>query len=177
VTAPPGAAAALRFPGADQVALLVPDLPVAVHEWSALLGVAPGDWYVHTYGPDSVPEHFTYRDQPGRYRMRLALVGSGPQIELIQPLDGPSIYHDWIRERGHGLHHLGFRVGSIEDAERRAREAGVAVIQTGRCYGADGTGGFAYLDTEGILGVITELIEMPARRRASEVLGEREARR
>ncbi|HET6501755.1 MAG TPA: VOC family protein [Amycolatopsis sp.] len=158
----------LRFDAIDQVAMLVPDLAAGVRAWSAVLGL--DQWYVCTYGPESVPECLTYHDEPGSYRMRLALAGSSPQLELIQPLDGPSIYHDWIAEHGYGLHHFGFRVASIAEAERRARAAGIPVIQTGRSYGADGTGGFAYLATQQSLGVITELIEVPAVRRPSEDL-------
>ena len=49
---------------------------------------------------------------------------------------------------------------AVRDMERR----GHAVLQSGSGYGLDGDGGFAYLDTAALLGVILELIEVPARR-------------
>jgi len=161
--------AGLNFGAIDQVAMLVPDLATGIHRWSRILGLQ--EWYLVTYGADNIPEHVTYHDEPGTYRMQLAFAGTGPQLELVQPLDGPSIYHDWVTERGYGLHHFGFRVPSIAVAEREARDHGIPIIQTGRSYGADGTGGFAYLDTQEALGVIVELIEVPGERRPSEDVG------
>ena len=36
-----------------------------------------------------------------------AEVHAGPIVfELIQPLDGPSIYKEWLDEHGEGLHHV-----------------------------------------------------------------------
>jgi methylmalonyl-CoA/ethylmalonyl-CoA epimerase len=46
----------------------------------------------------------SYRDEPG-FAIRIALAGSGPQVELIEPQRGPSIYEEWIAEHGHGRQH------------------------------------------------------------------------
>ncbi len=148
-----------------QIGILVPDLAEGIRKWSAILGRA--DWLVYTYGPDWVPE-LTYRGEPGQYSMRLALVGSQPQVELIEPLTGPSIYHEWIDEHGYGQHHIGFWVDSIDEVRVQAAEAGIGLTQTGRGYGLNGDGGFAYLDTLDTLGVILEAIDVPSVRRPSE---------
>ncbi|MHB1164166.1 MAG: VOC family protein [Candidatus Nanopelagicales bacterium] len=148
-----------------QVGILVPDLAEGIRQWTAILGRS--DWRVYTYGPDWVPE-LTYRGQPGEFSMSLALVGSEPQVELIQPLTGPSIYHEWIDDHGYGQHHLGFWVDSIDEVARQSSAAGIELTQTGRGYGIDGDGGFAYLDTLESLGVILEAIEVPKQRRPSE---------
>ena len=102
--------------------------------------------------------------------MRLALAGAGPQIELIEPLTGPSLYHEWLDEHGEGLHHIGMRVPDLQAGIRDMAERGWDVLQSGRGYGLDGDGGFAYLDTTAELGVILELIEVPARRREPEAV-------
>ncbi len=150
-----------------QVGILVPDLAVGMATWSALLG--SNDWLVYTYGPDSVPQ-LTYRDQPGAFRMRVALIGNAPQVELIESMDGPSIYTEWISEHGYGLHHLGFRVPSAEETIREVTASGVGLLQSGSGYGQDGDGGFAYFDTQDTIGLIVEAIEVPSRRRPSESL-------
>ena len=150
-----------------QIGVIVPDLPAAVRTWSALLGL--DDWLIYTYGPGYMPE-LTYRAQPGLFSMRLAIAGDAPQIELIQPLTGPSIYHEWVLRHGYGMHHLGFRVPSIAEAIDLMTAHGVNVLQTGKGYGAAGDGGFAYFDTEPIVGVICEAFEVPAVRRPSEQL-------
>ncbi|MFJ6199939.1 VOC family protein [Micromonospora sp. NPDC092111] len=153
----------------DQVAFLVEDLGVAIGRWSALH--RDETWRIYTYGLDNV-ENLRYHGEPGRFSMRLALIGHSPQIELIQPLAGPSIYHDWIARHGYGLHHFGFFVPSIADAVARFEAAGHPTIQSGSGYGLDGDGGFAYFDFEDIYGIHLEAIEVPARRRPSEPLPE-----
>ncbi|WP_455356432.1 VOC family protein [Streptomyces sp. SYSU K217416] len=148
-----------------QVGILVPELGAGIATWSALLGT--DDWLVYTYGPESVPR-LGYRGQTGKFRMRVALVGSAPQVELIESLEGPSIYTEWITEHGYGLHHLGFRVPSVKDAVDEVTAGGITLLQSGSGYGQDGDGGFAYFDTQNSVGLIVEAIEVPLRRRPSE---------
>ncbi|MFJ5260049.1 VOC family protein [Streptomyces sp. NPDC088387] len=150
-----------------QVGILVPDLAAGIATWSALLGA--DDWLVYTYGPDSVPQ-LTYRGEPGTFRMRVALTGAAPQVELIESLEGPSIYTEWIDEHGYGLHHLGFWIPSAEKTIREVTSGGVGLLQSGSGYGQDGDGGFAYFDTQDSVGLIVEAIEVPKRRRPSEPL-------
>lgn len=155
----------LRKIAPAQIGIWVPDLAKGIRQWSAILGRE--DWRVYTYGPDVVPE-LTYRGAPGNFSMRLALIGADPQIELIEALEGPSLYHEWIEEHGYGQHHIGFWVDSLDDISEQCAQAGIALTQTGRGYGVNGDGGFAYLDTLETLGVILEAIEVPAVRRPSE---------
>jgi len=150
-----------------QIAMIVPHLESAVALWSGILGRE--DWSIYTYGPDNVPE-LSYRGEEGRFGMRLAFVGAGPQIELIELLEGPSSYHEWHSRHGFGLHHLGFVVPSIKDAMIEMAQYDVDLIQSGYGYGANGDGGFAYYDTQDSVGAIVELIEIPSTRRPSEVM-------
>jgi methylmalonyl-CoA/ethylmalonyl-CoA epimerase len=159
----------LPFAGrtAGQIGLLVEDLWAGMAKWSALLG--RDDWLVYTYGPHNMT-NARYYDRPSRFGMRLAMIGSDPQVELIESLAGPSIYTDWITERGYGLHHIGFYVPSIGDAVSQARDAGFEPIQAAEGYGLHGDGGFAYFDTTAQLDIITELIELPSMRRPNEFM-------
>ena len=97
--------------------------------------------------------------------MTIAISPTTPQIELVQPREGPSIYEEWLAQRGEGLHHLGFWVDSLTDAAAEFTASGYEAIQTGAGYGLDGDGGYSYFDTSAELGVILELIEVPKRRR------------
>lgn len=151
----------------DQVAFLVEDLKSATEVWGALLGV--NDWQIFTYSEKNV-EHLTYQGRPADFSMRLALAGTGPQIELIQPMHGRSIYSDWIDAHGYGLHHLGFFVDSVKDTMERLRHNGMEIIQSGQNYGVDGDGGFAYFETPVGVDCVLEAIEVPSRRRPSEEL-------
>lgn len=157
----------LRSLKVAQIGLLVPDLRTALAQYSPLLG--RDDWSIFTYGPENV-EGLTYRGEPSSYKMRLAFVGQDPQIELVESLDGPNTYTEWIARHGYGVHHFGFYVDSIADATVAMRAEGFEPVQTGRATGQDGDGGYAYFDTEALFGVLTELIEVPSRRRPSEEL-------
>ena len=151
----------------DQVGIIVNDIRREVAVWSVLLG--RDDWLFYTYQPSTVPV-LTYRGKPGTFGMRVALISEAPQIELIEPLKGPSIYHEWLEKHGTGLHHLGFRVPSVADAIDAMAGRGIPAIQTGSGYGQNGDGGFAYFDTQKTLGFISEAIEVPAARRPTEQL-------
>ena len=151
----------------DQVAYLVPDLGQAIAQWNALLGQR--EWHVYRYSPRTIPR-MGFRGMPGRFEMHLALSASGPQVELIQPIDGPSIYHEWIERRGFGPHHIGRFVVDIEATIEELRAIGIEPVQWGTGYGLDGDGGFAYYEFGPDGGTVIELIEPPSRRRTPELL-------
>lgn len=155
----------------DQIGIVVADLDEAMARYSRIFDC--GSWSVWTYGPELFRES-SFRGQEGRFAMRLALAGAGPQIELIEPVRGPSLYHEWLAERGEGLHHIGMRVPDLQAGTRAMADRGFGVLQSGAGYGldgdGDGDGGFAYLGSVAELSVILELIEVPARRREPEAV-------
>jgi hypothetical protein len=159
----PLVAAAGGVPG--QVAIVVTDIEEAMRLW----GADRGPWRVWTYGPAMLPEQ-TYLGAPSRHSMLLAMNGSDPMLELVQPLDGPSIYHTWLEQGRSGVHHLGYYVDDLDAVTRAMEEAGYPCVQTGSGHGADGTGGFAYFDTLAVLGFYLEAIVAPIERRAPERL-------
>jgi methylmalonyl-CoA/ethylmalonyl-CoA epimerase len=145
--------------GIAQVALIVEDLDKTVENYWKLYGIGP--WYFYTYGKPLV-KRMTYRGQPSEYKMRIALSYLGPmRIELIELGEGDTVYADHVREHGYGLHHWGILVEDMEAALGEAAAAGVAMVQDGSGFGRDGDGHYAYLDTEGEIGVMLELIERP----------------
>lgn len=97
--------------------------------------------------------------------MTIALCGEHPQIELVEPGEGPSIYHHWLDTRGPGMHHIGFYVPDLDATIRRMEDAGFPAVQAGFGNGADGSGGFAYFDTVATLGYYVEAITPPHTRR------------
>jgi methylmalonyl-CoA/ethylmalonyl-CoA epimerase len=128
----------------------------------ATSGLAP--WMVNTMSAARA-HTWEYRGRPGAFSMRAALCGEGPQIELLQPLEGPSIYHDWVGEHGWGIHHFGFFIGDLDACIAQMAARGFPVIQQGRGYGVDGDGGYAYFDTQAGPGALLEAIERPRERR------------
>lgn len=146
----------------DQVGIVVRDLEEALARYEDLWGGGP--WRCFRYAPDTI-RWLGYRGQTGRYSVTIAINQTRPQIELVQPHEGPSIYDEWLETKGEGLHHLGFWVESLEAATASMAASGYGVIQSGGGYGLDGDGGYAYFDTEPDFRIILEAIEVPKRRR------------
>jgi methylmalonyl-CoA/ethylmalonyl-CoA epimerase len=151
-----------------QIGMIVADMDAALRTWGTA-DPSRSNWRIWTYGPQMIAEQ-TYLGEPSTHSMRLAMNGSGPQLELIEPLTGPSIYHTWLEEHGPGMHHLGFYVDNCDLVGEEMNAAGFPSVQTGRGFGADGTGVYAYFDTRSELGFYLEAIEVPAVRRTPEIV-------
>ena len=148
--------------GVAQVGLIVEDLDAAVETYWRSFGIGP--WHIYTYGKPLV-KRMTYQGQPCEYRMRIALSYIGSlRIELIEMLEGDTIYAEFVKEHGYGVHHFGVLVDDMEASIARAEAAGLQVTQDGAGFGLDGDGHYAYLDTEDKIGVTIELIQRPNRR-------------
>mgnify|MGYP006283263845 FL=1 len=149
-----------------QVCLIVPDLEKAVENYYHIFGVGP--WSFYTYGKPLVKK-MTKDGKPTEYKMRVALSNIGPlRIELIQVLQGDTIYQEFIDEHGYGVHHFGVLVENMQEAIRHAEKSGFEMTQDGAGFGLDGDGHYAYINTEDKIGVTLELIERPKRRQTPE---------
>ncbi len=94
---------------------------------------------------------------PGE-RVRVAILGEGAgRIELLEASDPGSPVEKFLRERGEGIHHLCFRVDSVEEACERLREAGLR-LSGGIRTGSEGTK-IAFLHPKDAGGVLIELRE------------------
>jgi len=134
-----------------QVALIVRDLDAAMRTYFDEYGIGP--WSVYEFDSDNVRD-MRSRGEPVAWSWRLGVAQVGQvQWELVEPLDGDSIYAQFLSEHGPGLHHVGVAVASYEDALAEAARRGQDVLLGGEYKGID----FAYLTTDEDLGVITEI--------------------
>ena len=149
-----------------QICLIVEDIDKAAENYWKIFGIGP--WHFYTYGKPLVKK-MTRRGKPCEYRMRVALSHIGHlRIELIQPLEGDTVYSQFVEEHGYGVHHFGIITDNMEQAILKAEQAGFSITQDGSGFGADGDCHYAYLDTEDAIGTTIELIERPKRRNQPE---------
>lgn len=149
-----------------QICVIVPDLDKAVENYWKIFGIGP--WHFYTYGKPLV-KRMTRRGEPAEYRMRVALSQVGNlRIELIEPLEGDTVYVEFVAKHGYGIHHLGVLTDNMAEAITKAEEAGFAMTQDGAGFGPDDDGHYAYLNTEDAIGTTIELIERPKRRNLPE---------
>lgn len=152
--------------GIAQVCLIVKNLDEAVENYWKLFGIGP--WHFYTYGKPLV-KNMTYHGKPADYKMRVALSYIGPiRIELIEMLEGDTVYREFVEEHGYGVHHFGVLVEDMKEAIAQAEAKGLEMTQDGSGFGLDGDGHYAYLNTEDKIGITIELIERPKRRNEPE---------
>ena len=138
----------------SQIAVVVRDIDDALEKYHRALGWGP--WNVYEHKPPML--HSTeLHGKPAEFTMLGAECHAGPIVfELLQPLEGPSIYKEWLDEHGEGLHHVAVMVPTHEQADQtRAhfQDLGAEVLMGGRI---GETIQFYYLDTEPMLKVIFE---------------------
>jgi methylmalonyl-CoA/ethylmalonyl-CoA epimerase len=133
-----------------QIGIVVHDVTTAVERYWKTLGVGP--WHIYRIEPP-ILQDVMIRGKPVEISMRVALAHSGPvQLELIEPLDGPSIYREFLTERGEGLHHIQSRVEDPDAMLNAFQEMGITVLMRAKV----GDNVFYYMDSEPILGIIYE---------------------
>lgn len=145
----------LNLPAASQIGVVVRDLNKTIEHYEKVLGM----------GPFVVPE-ITYFDTyyygtPTNFAFKMGFCSLGPvELELVEPVVGPTIYHDFLNAKGEGIHHIGFDIKNLDEKLLLCKNLGIEVLQMGRTP----TGGFAYLNTDRIGGVIFELMQRKCRR-------------
>lgn len=133
-----------------QVGIVVRDVREAAEKLEKLIGIGPFEILEPDY------RDLTYHGKVGRFKIRLGLAKAGSiQVELMQPLFGETIYEEFAKRKGYGLHHLGIRTDNMEESVKEMEAKGFRVLQSGNRPGIK----WAYLSTEEQTGVIFELLE------------------
>ena len=90
-------------------------------------------------------EATTLRGVPVEFTAHISLGYAGElQLELIQPVSGPTIHAEFLEAHGPGLHHVCFDVEDLDAACASAEAAGLPVLMRGAMM--DGEIEFAYVD-------------------------------
>ena len=134
-----------------QVAVVVKSVDETVKFYTEVFGIGPFE-ILEVNFPNA-----TYHGQQAGYRGKRAFAKLGPvTLELIELIEGKTVHEDFLREKGEGLHHLGFTVKDLKKCEEEAEKLGLKVVQGMKRE--DGSG-FIYLDSDRIGGAMFELIQ------------------
>src|SRR5512146_185183 len=108
-----------------QIGVVVADLEKSIHYLGEIFGIGPFrivDW--PPPGREDIQKF--YYGEPGNFTARMAFTELGPvELELIQPLEGESIWADFLRDHGGGIHHLRFNVADTQPVQEYLAEKGV----------------------------------------------------
>jgi hypothetical protein len=151
----------------SQVAIVVPDLDRAMSTWWE--GLAIGPWHVYTLGSPPL-SGATYRGRSAPFRIRIALAFSGGvMFELIEPLEGESIWHESLLRSGSAcFQHVAIYVEDYEAAIGEMIRRGWRAVQTGEGFGRSADGALTYFEHDLGAGVLVEVVRGPRERYAPE---------
>ena len=136
-----------------QVGIIVRDIKAKTRAWSEILGLPLPEISITDDWDKTQAE---YKGEPTRARARLAFFKMGNlDIELIEPVDGPSTWKDQLDQHGSSLHHIAFKIKGMQDKTAYLDARGIPLVQRGEYVG----GRYAYFDGIAQLGTILELLE------------------
>lgn len=92
------------------------------------------------------------------------------QIEFMSPADdGPSVWKDYLKEHGPGIHHVAWKVADNDKTQEYLESKGLKLMQRGSWP----TGSYAYYDGLESMGLIIETLEFDDERKSGEALVEK----
>jgi methylmalonyl-CoA/ethylmalonyl-CoA epimerase len=142
-----------------QIAWVTRDLEKSMKAWVENLKIGP--WTVLTFTDQSL-KYLKVNGkpvtEPFKFLIGISWIGD-MQLELIEPVYGPTIYEAFIQKHGEGLHHIKERIAdnAMDSVVQDYRDKGIGVTQTGQFE----TDFHYYLDTEPKLDFIYELGNCP----------------
>jgi methylmalonyl-CoA epimerase len=137
-----------------QIAIVVRDVERARAFWSELLGIEKNP-VTETESWEST--HMMFRGKPSEGRAKLTFFNlENIVLELIQPVDGPSTWQDFLEKHGEGIHHIAFHVENLDEILEKFRRMGIEMEQKGEFKG----GCYVYNNSADKLGAIIELLHM-----------------
>ncbi len=135
-----------------QVGIIVQDIESKAQAWADMLGIEKPDVII----TDPVSEAYTrYLGKSTEAQAKLAFINlENIQIELIEPMGGPSTWRSFLKTKGEGVHHIAFKSRDIGADVEKLDNLNMPVEQSG-----DYTGGcYRYIDSHKSLSVILELL-------------------
>ena len=141
-----------------QIGVVVADLEAATRHLSEIFGIGPFrtiDW-----PPDGRTDiQKFYYGEPADFTARMAFTELGPvELELIQPVEGKSIWADFLRDHGGGIHHIRFNVDEVDPVREYLADKGIVPAQ----HGSGIRPGTLWMnfDTEDQVGFVIEIMKV-----------------
>jgi hypothetical protein len=143
-----------------QLGIVVEDVEETAKNYWELFGVGP--WMLIDFKPPhlaNVTLHGIALQDNIEVHVKAAIAQFGDiQIELLQPIRGPSTYMEFLKTRGQGIHHVSFdRIEDHDEMVSGLNSAGIEIESSGLL---GGTITFTYMATQKDLGTIFEALKI-----------------
>jgi len=142
-----------------QLGIVVDDVKKVAQNYWELMGIGP--WYLVDFAPPHLADYRLHNiavdETQVHVKAGLAQFG-GIQLELLQPVQGPSTYMEFLRTRGQGIHHVSFdRIDDHDTVISGFESMGIEIESSGLLGGAIT---FTYLATQKDLGTVFEAVKL-----------------
>lgn len=136
------------------VCIVVRDVEKTAKAFADNFGVGP--WRIRRIHSPST--RASLRGEPVEYTLKFGHARMGPiTLELVETVDGKTIYQEFLEEHGEGIHHIGVPTPLPFDAEiEKWQKLGIKPLQINKME--DPEEGWAYMDTQGLVGCILEIL-------------------
>ncbi|MEM0026962.1 MAG: VOC family protein [Ignisphaera sp.] len=140
-----------------QIGIVVKNIEKALENWTRFLGIEKPS-IIET--EDWEKTKMMFKGMPSSGRAKLAFINmDNIVIELIEPIDGPSIWKEFLGEHGNGLHHIAFVVENADECIKSLEDIGGYREQEGFFEG----GKYVYVNAIESLGAIVEFLQFFAK--------------
>ncbi|MBV04964.1 MAG: hypothetical protein CL474_03115 [Acidobacteria bacterium] len=145
-----------------QIAFVVDDVEKYLAMYAKLFGIeTPGTSVTGSHEETQS----LYRGEPTDGRARVGYIPlDNILLEFIEPIEGPSVWQDYLEQKGNGIHHLAFIVNGVKQVISDLEDFGLPLLQHGSFpqAGKAPSGQYAYLQGLDKLGFDVELLEFDA---------------
>lgn len=136
-----------------QIGIVVPSVDAAMRNYATLLGIT--DWNINYVDTDhGKGRNFRVAGKEVAVKAKIAWAKIGDiELELIEPQDDSSIYAQFLRRNGPGVHHLMFDTDDYQLTAARMRRNEVKSVVSGELQSTE----FHLFDTRQLLGTCCEI--------------------
>ncbi|MFX1393055.1 MAG: VOC family protein [Promethearchaeota archaeon] len=88
------------------------------------------------------------------------------ELELLQPVEGYSIYNEFLDQGKEGFHHIGYKIENFDEIVNNYKSESIKILQSGKLVRLK----YAYMDTEETMGTIIEFIQESIRKKRKKLI-------
>jgi len=113
---------ATALPPLYHISAVVKDIDETTEFLSSMWGLGPWHIFEHTPQKDTIMV-----GEPFSIKLAQTKLGA-TMLELIQPLEGKSVWSEFLKTHGEGLHHIAFSVPNWDEMVSKLKERGGTMV-------------------------------------------------
>lgn len=150
------------FTNPIQIGLIVKDLDTLFANLEEVLGIEKSDFRIASFPPEGHEDILRlYHGEPEKFTAKFCFLNWGNiELELIQPLEGNTVWKDYLENtpNGLGLHHIKFMTDHQEPVKEYFDSKGIEMVTCGEGVGPNAGRIWAFYDTFKKLGFDIEVL-------------------